>query len=270
LIEEDIIENMSKFIKKLTQIRQCEPQPMGFVLGKTCPEKSNMQLVAYLTADSPEKVIGGLSSADAALVEVTKADDIGLLEKICQIKDGVPSGAWLKASNANTLKKTLNVNCDFTVFPASASLSSTQKDKMGRVLELDASLSEGFLRTANDLPVDAVMVFNKDEENSLTLHRLMVIQRLVYMINKPILVSVPANITGAELQPIWDVGIAGVIVEVSDEKSLENLEDIHKAIEKLAPPAFRKKSKGSPVLPRMQMEPEKPAEEEGGEEEEDE
>ena len=261
---------MSKFIKKLTQLRQNEPQPMGFMLGRPSQEKPNMQLVAYLTADSPDKASGALSSADAAIVEVTKADDIGILEKVCEMKDGIPGGGWLKSSSANTLKKAANVDCDFSVFTTAAPLSMTQKDKLGRILELDASLSEGFLRTANDLPIDAVIVFSKAEENSLTLNRLMVIQRLVYMINKPILVSIPANVTSPELQALWDMGIAAVVVEIADEKSLDSLAEVHKAIEKLAPPAFRKKSKGSAILPRMQPEPEQHEEEEGGEEEEDE
>src|ERR1035437_10085244 len=118
---------MSKFIKRLTQLRQCEPQPMGFMLGKASPEKPKMQLVACLTADSPNKAKSGLSSADAALIEVTKADDISILEKICQIKDGIPSGGWLKSSNGNTLKKAFNMDCDFTVFPATVPLTLTQK-----------------------------------------------------------------------------------------------------------------------------------------------
>ncbi len=259
---------MSRLIDKLTRIRQNEPQPIGFMLGRAAAEKPRMQLIASITADNLEKLSEGLKSADAALIEINRADDVAALGKFCEAKDKMPGGGWLKASSSGTLKKAINVVCDFAVFPGTISLTAIQKDKMGRILELDTSLSDGFLRTANDLPIDAVLAFSKGEDNSLTMNRLMLFQRLAYMINKPILVSIPDNLTGVELQAIWDIGISGVIVELADEKSIEKLAELHKEIEKLAPPAFRKKGKANALVPRAQPDSEKPPAE--GEEEEDE
>jgi hypothetical protein len=260
---------MSRFIDKLKHLCQVGPQPMGFMVSKASSEKPKMQLVACLATENLDKVSDGLNSADAALIVIAKSDDIGTLEKVCQLKDGVPGGGWLKASNGGTLKKVLNATCDFVVFPSSAPLTVTQKDKLGRVLELDASLNEGLLRTANDLPVDAILVSGKEAEISLTLNRLMLIQRLVYLVNKPILVSIPNSLTGVELQALWDMGISGVVVDVVDEKSAEKLVELRKAVEKLNPAAFCKKARLSAILPRLQPEAEKPAEEEEGDEEDE-
>lgn len=257
---------MSRFIDKLKDLFKTEVQPMGFMAGKVTAEKPRMQLVARIPADNLDKVSGNLSSADAVLVDIAGADDIGALEKVCQVKGGAPAGGWLKSSNG-ALKKLMNTACDFVVFPAAASLSATQKDKLGRVLELDAASSEGLLRTVNDLPVDAVLI-SAEEEIALTFNRLMLIQRVIHLVSKPVLVPISAGLGEFELQTLWDMGVSSVVVEAKDEKSAEKLANLHKTLEKLNPPAVRKKSRLSPVLPRLAPEAPPPPEEEGGEEDE--
>jgi hypothetical protein len=262
---------MSRFIDKISRIRQNEPQPIGFAaLGRSASEKPRLQVVAYMKTDNPAQFSGGLNSPDAELIEINKVDDVAVLEKACAAKSDIPIGGFLKASNAGTIKKAISVACDFVAFPGSTPLTVTQKDKIGRVLILDTSLNERFLRATGDLPVDAVLVLEK-EGDALTFNRLMLFQHLINSINKPLLVSIPFGLTDSELQALWDMGISGVVVEMEDEKSLEKLAELRKSIEKLEPPAFRKKFKGSPTLPRVQAEPEKPSQEEEGDgEEEDE
>jgi hypothetical protein len=263
---------MSRFIDRLNRLFKAEPQPMGFMVSRPSAESPKMQLVASLTADVVDKVSVALESADAALIEVTKADDVDALEKVCLAKQGVPGGGWLKSASSGTLEKALKAACDFWVFPATTPLSLTQKDKIGRILEVDFSLPEGLLRTANDLPIDAVLAFSKKEDIALTLNRLMLIQRLIYSIQKPVLVFVPDDLSSKELQALWDMGISGAVVQVTDETAGEKLAGLRKAIGELKAPAFRKKSRFGPMLPRMQPEAPQPPEEEeeDGDGEEDE
>jgi hypothetical protein len=263
---------MSRFIDKLNRLFKAEPQPMGFMTSRATIESPKMQLVVCLAADVLEKVSGALEPADAILIEVTKADDIDALEKVCLAKQGVPGGGWLRSASSGTLEKALKAACDFWVFPPTTPLSLTQKDKVGRILEVDFSLSEGLLRTANDLPIDAVLASVKKEDIALNLNRLMLIQRLIYMIQKPVMIFVPDGLSAKELQALWDIGISGAIVQVTDETAGEKLAGLRKAIGELKAPAFRKKSRFGPMLPRMQQDaPEPPEEEEedgGGEEDE--
>ena len=259
---------MSRLVDKLKSLREATPQPLGFTAFTPSPEKPRLQLIAAVTADNLERLSSRPGSVDAVLVEVAKSDDVDGLEKVCQVKDGVPGGARIKAANGGVLKKVLNAACDFAVFGPGASLAVTQKDRLGRVLEIDVSISEGLMRTAADLPVDAVLAAGAGEEKTLTLNWLMLIQRLVYLVGKPVLVPVPPGINGADLQALWDMGIGGVIVEVADDKSADKLSDIKKLIEKLNPPALRKK-KAAPILPRLQPEAPAPLEEEGGGEEDE-
>lgn len=258
---------MSRLIDKLTKIRQVEYQPMGFALGRVTSESPKMQILAYLSSENVDKLSDSVSSADAILVEITKSDNINALEKLCRSKNGVPAGGWLKAASGGTLKKALNINCDFVIFPADTQLNVIPKEKVGRILEVEASWSEGLLRTTNDLPVEAILFPGEEAEVAVTLNRLMLFQRLVYMVNKPILVSAPSNLTSVELQALWDMGIGGIVIEVNDEESAKGLADLHEAIEKLTPPAFRKKNRASAILPRPSVEEPKP---ERGDEEEDE
>jgi hypothetical protein len=258
---------MSRLIEKLTRIRQSEPQPMGFRLGQSASEKPRLQLVACFNSENMEKLSAVADTADAIMIEVTGSEDLDALEKVCQSKDKMIGGGWLKISGSGTLKKAFNDACDFMVFPPATAVNLIPREKVGCVLELDASLSEGLLRTANDLPVDAVLIFGKDIENTLTLNRLMLVQRVAYMLNKPILMSVPTGYSQAEMQAIWDIGVSAVVVEISAEKQLEKLAELRKIIDKLAPPASRKKDRTRAILPRLQAEPE--PEEEGEEEEEE-
>lgn len=258
---------MSRLIDKLTKIRQIEPQPMGFAVSKPTSEKPRMQLLASSASQTLGKLEDGLRSADAVIIKVTKSDDIEVIDKVCQEKDAYPSGGWLQFSDNKIMAKLKDTVCDFVVFNSDSPLITLEKDKMGRVLELDASLTEGLLRTANDLPVDAVLVSGLNRESPITFNHLMQIQRVAYLINKPILVEIPMDLSGEELQALWDTGIAGVIVELVDKKSVDKFTELREAIGKLSPAAALKRSRMRPVLPHLQTET--PAPEQGGEEEDE-
>jgi hypothetical protein len=259
---------MSRFIEKLNRIHQKEPQAMGFMISKPSQVKPRMQIAVSLTADNPDKDSANLASADAVIVQVAKSSEFKSLEKICQAKDGLPAGGWVKAAESDTLKKLMDTACDFVIFSANAPLTIIPKEKVGRILQLDASLSEGLLRTANDLPVDAVLIADETAESPLTLDRLMFIQRLAYLISKPIMVKIPMNLSEDELQAIWNTGVSGIVVELNEKQPGEKIAELRGIIEKLQPPAANKKSKMSPILPRMQPESPTAKDDEDGEEEE--
>jgi hypothetical protein len=260
---------MSRLIGIFKKMRQVEPQPIGFMTNKIASEKPRLQLIISVSLSNLDNAAEAIKKADAAILEIAKSDEVSGIEKACQLKENILAGVWLKATSAGTLKKLLNSECDFAVFPSSVPLSVTQKEKLGKILELDASISEGLLRAAGDLPVDAVLVSGKEADIALTLNRVMLIQRIAYLVNKPILVSVPDDVTQNDLQTLWDMGISGVVIEAADEKSSDKLAEISKAISKLNPAVFRKKARMTALLPRMQPETPAPPQEDGGEEEDE-
>ncbi len=263
---------MSKFIDNLTKLTQIEQKPMGFMLQtKAAPEKPRLQVIAKITAEVLEKSAQNLAKADALILDIVKADDVSVLEKAAAAKEGPTIGGRLKTLSAAAAKKALNSGCDFLVISPDAPVSLTHDEKMGKVLELEAGLSDILLRTSADLPVGAVIALEKEVGETLTLNRLMELHRLVYLIKPPLLVRVPLSFSVEELQILCDMGIKGVLVEVVDAKDVEKLADLHKAIAQLKKPAPHKKDKMTAMVPSIQSAVTPPLEEDGGDgEEEDE
>jgi hypothetical protein len=262
---------MSSLIKKLNNVRQPEPQPLGFMLSSHSSEKARMQIIASLRPDLLETASEALKFADGLIIDPIAEGEHKAVEKFCKAEDNLPAGRRLKETDEKSGKKVLDTVCDFLIFNSSSPVSAVKKENFGRILELDLNLGDSLLRAAGDLPVDALMTPSNISDNSLTLQNLMVIQRLVSLVNKPVLVFVSNEIGPAELQSLWDIGICGIVLEVTGSKSMDRLAEIRQKIEKLGPPAFRKKSKMTAILPQSQTE--KPAPEDNGDddnEEEDE
>jgi hypothetical protein len=260
---------MSRLIKKLNKIRQPEAQPMGFMSINASVEKSRMQVVASLNTEILEAAAEGLKSADAVLLDASTPVAIKAADKFCQASDDIPGGRWLKDTGEKAVKKALDGACDFIVFNSSAPTDITANEKIGRILELDINLSDGLLRSAGDLPVDAILIPAGKYGPFMTLQDLMNVHRLAAGPNKPVLVSISADISSDNLQALWNIGICGVVVEITDEKSSIVLSEIRQKIEKLGPPAFRKKTKASAILPQSHLEKAEPEEDEGEEEEDE-
>ena len=261
---------MSQLIDKLTHVRKPEPQPIGFMAARTAAEKPGMQLVAVVKTDSLDIASQGLKSADAVILEINTPDDAGVLEKKCQGDDKVIFGGWLKAGNSEVLDSLMKSGCDFAVFSPAAPLSITADEKIGRILELDITLSEALLRTVNDLPVDGVLVSGREPETGLTIDRLMQLQRLMNNVRKPVIVPVADDIARDDLQALWNMGITGAAVEVIDQKTAGKLDALRKVMKSLSPAEIRKKEKTSALLPRLQPEsPASPRIDNGDEEEDD-
>ena len=208
-----------------------------------------------------------LSKADALILDIIKADDVSTLEEAVKAKEGPIAGARLKTSSAGTVKKALNSGCDFLVFAPDAPVSLTRDDQIGKVIEMESGFSDILLRTAGDLPVDAVIAVEKEAGEILTIKRLMDLQRMIYLVKPPLLVKVPLSFSVEELQVLCDMGIKGVLVEVEEVKTAEKLADLRKAIESLKKPSPRKKDKMCPTVPSLKAEA-APVQEEEEEEEE--
>ena len=163
----------------------------------------------------------------------------------------IPWGGWLRDTGSAGIKQLAKIDSDFLVFPAANTpLAILQNDKVGKILEVEASLNEGLLRTVDELPVDAVLLAGEmGEANFLTWRHLMLFQRFVDLLAKPLLVSIPAKVTANELQTLWEVGVNGVIVAVGAGQPAEKLKELRQAIDKLTYPSPRKPRKAEALLP---------------------
>lgn len=239
---------------------------MGFVLGKAASGKIRMPLIAWIQSENREIINAIPDYVQAVMVEVSKADDLEALDKVCDSSEKVIAGGWLRGAGSGILKKAFSAACDFMVFPPATAVNMVPKEKTDCILELDADLDDGLIRAVNDLPVEAVLVFGKEVDKTITLSRLMQVQRVTYLVSKPVLMCVSSSYSETEMQALWDAGISAAVLDLSGEKPLEKLAYFAGVIEKLTPPALRKKDRIRPILPHLQAEPEPP---QGDEEEEE-
>ena len=254
---------MSKFIDKLNRVSKATAQPMGFRAASAFAERPKMQIVASVAESDIDSLADSVDGADAVLISIPKSGlGAEALKKISKVLSEIPWGGWLRGIAKGKIKQMIENGCDYVVFPAADSSVGTPSDEeVGKILQIEASLSEGMLRTINQLPVDAVLVGAEQKgKYDLTWHQLMLFQRIANMVTKPLLVPVPANTAASELQVLWDAGVDGVVVETGAGKPAEELEKLRKVIDGLTFPTTRRHEKREAVLPRVDKDAEAVAE----------
>jgi len=108
-----------------------------------------------------------------------------------------------------------------------------------------------------------VLIAGEQKEGCfLTWHHLMLFRRFASLLTKPLLVSIPSNVTADELQTLWDGGVDGVVVEVGAGQPAGGLKELRRVIDKLVLPSSRKQGKPGALLPYISREKEVIAEEE--------
>jgi hypothetical protein len=243
---------MSRFVDKLKQVSQAVPQSMGFRSAQPVSVKPRILLIASLAQADIDDLADRVAGADAGLLSITKlSSGANALGKVSQAVSDIPWGGWLRDIAEGEVERVTKTGFDFVVFPpASTPLATLKDDKVGKILEIGATLSEGLLRAVDALPVDAVLVTNEQEgEYFLTWQHLMFFQRCADLLSKPLLVSIPSKVSANELQALWEAGVNGVVVGVGTGQPVERLRELRQVIDKLVFPPQRERRKTEALLP---------------------
>lgn len=234
---------MSKFIDKLKQALS-GGQPIGFrATAAAAPSKPRMLLVASVTQADTGRLADIVAGADAGLLSMAKlSSGAKALQQASKAMPDIPWGGWLKEAGKEGVGE---VAADFVVFPAGSSLAGLDDKEPGKILEVEPSLEPGLLKAVDDLPVDAVLIATGDEP-LLTWRDLMLFQRCANILSKPLLVSVPPQVTAAELGALWEAGARGVVVKAGAEGKIA---EIRQMLDKLPSPSAGKRIKAEPLLP---------------------
>ena len=112
---------MSRFVDKLKQVSQFEPQPMGFRKEKAA-SRSRLLLVAEVKDGAAAGVVEG---ADAVLLE-------GTVKKL-PAKMGLPVGIRLSCGKAGKLE-----GIDYVVFTPEMPVTIAGDEKTGKIMEVEA------------------------------------------------------------------------------------------------------------------------------------
>ncbi len=242
---------MSKLIDRLTQTAETVAAPMGFGAAKRASVKLKMVLVARVEpADNTAPLADYVSSADAVVTtQINTGQDIAR-SLPCTVW-----GLWREEKGRQPIKELAEAGADFAVLPLDAELGLAGTEKMGKILLVEPSLSEGLVGTINELPADAVLLADDQrEKDAVTWRQLMLCQRFTDLLSRPLLATVPASVTGDELKALWKAGVDGVVVAVKTIKQAEKLKALRQIIDK-TDFATRPRKKVSALLPRISEEP---------------
>ncbi len=245
---------MSRFIDKLNRLSRTEPQPIGFRMAQPASPKPKIQLVASLAQESVEGLADYVAGADAGLLRISKLSSVAqILQKLSQTLSDIPWGGWLQGRGRGEIKRVMKIGCDFVVFPATNTpMAMLQNDEVGKILEVEASLGEGLLRAANELPIDAVLIGSKQgEDYFLTWQHLMLFRRFADLLTKPLLVSIPSSVTAEELRALWEAGVDSVVIEVRVGQPQDRLKELRQVVDKLVFPLTRRRESLKPLLPHI-------------------
>jgi len=259
---------MSKLMEKLKQTTGTAPKPMGFGAAPAAERKQKILLIASLAqASTAEHMVEIAAVADAIIIE--KPGPASAIAESARRLARIPWGIHMENVSHQEIESLLKAGCDFFVLAQDTPLDLPDAPEMGKVLQVDDSLSEGVLRTVNALPVDAALVAAEMEGKArLTWRHLMFLQRAAELLTKPVLASAPLKVSAQELQMLWKAGVDAVVIRVAEGQATD-LKEVRRIIDGLTFPS-RQGKKLEAVLPRTSEERETAPEPEVEEEEEDE
>ncbi|MFC1935062.1 hypothetical protein ACFLXZ_01960 [Chloroflexota bacterium] len=249
---------MSQLINKLKAITKSAPQPIGFHKAQPVLPKPKMLLITSLPQPtSNARLADYAKDSDAILLRFDKSSEKngGQPEPVHSLPN-IPWGKWIEDVDEKDARKMTDAGCDFAVFPPNSTVSALgQGKKIGKILQIESSIGDGLLRTLNELPVDAVLIpAGKDKETRLTWRHLMLFQRSANILTKPLLVTLPPNITANEIRLLWEAGIDGIIITTGDDLQENKPAELRRAIAELDRLPPRKRGKTEALLPHVSEE----------------
>jgi len=242
--------DMSRFIDKLKQTTRAVSQPMGFKAAISVSAKPKILLVASVAGADIRNLADSTAGADAVSWPLSKSSQgVKVLKEVNRVVSGLPWGGRIEDGGVSGLEPVVKAGCDFIVFPATSTfLSIVETVKVGEIIAVEASLSDGLLKAIDDLPVDAVLI-NSELEESLTWQHLMLFQRFANILSKPLLTQLPFNLSAHELQALWSIGLDAVVVDVGVGQPVERISQLREVIDGVDFPLRRRGGKGEALLP---------------------
>jgi hypothetical protein len=203
--------------------------------------------------------------ADAGLI-VGEATSARVLKQVVEVAGDIPVGVSVKGADERQIEEFAEAGCDFLVFDMGMRAGALRKkEDMGKFLTVEHSLDQGLVRAINSLEVDGVLIMGREGDSFLPVERLLVCRRFVELLEKSIIVTLPSEVTKADLTGLWEVGVDGVVAPSG--YSAEALIELREMVSDLPKRSRGRRPRGGAMLPRLSANISE--DEEGDEEEED-
>lgn len=210
---------MSKLVEKLRQTSKGAAQPIGFRgTAAAAQSGSPMVLVASLTLSRAETSPSLLDKADAMLLKEAPGKNPTAFE-------GIPWGTFLKEGTTEEVDRLKEAGCDFVIFePGLAPVVLLGEEGLGKIVQIDASLSDGMVRAVERLSIDGIYLKG---DSHLSVHWLMFCQHVANLVRKPVMAGAPLSITREALGQFQNTGLLGLVVELdrAGDKALSRLRE---------------------------------------------
>ncbi|HEY8173802.1 MAG TPA: hypothetical protein VIH21_12015 [Dehalococcoidia bacterium] len=222
---------MSKLGDKIRKVTRLEAQPLGFVTARATKDATLVLVgVARDAAAAADLVKRG---ADAVLVESDNGNAPA---------DGI-AGGWIRnGRDAGGLK---TAGYDFAVFdPDVTPSTAVLEEEIGYVLVLPGDIGDVELRAIESFQLDAIDVGSID--GALSVRKQIDLRRIFALTRKPLMATVPANISVEQLQALRDTNVT-----VVGAKGGDDVEKLRKTIDALPQRTRRKdEDRPFPMVPR--------------------
>ena len=207
---------MSKFIEMLTKVDEQAPAPMGFGLRNADRRSANALAIAGTVAPSGlAKAKAAVKSVDAVLLNSTDKDQKTLDKAAAKLNDEIwgVRGGTVSADQARHLAE---AGCDFIVFDAEGtSAALLDIDDIGKVVTIGDELDDDMARSIAGVPIDAVLYTPGELDLPLTVGGLLALSRVRGLLDLPSIMAVSGAITGDDIAALRNVGIAGLVMDLS-------------------------------------------------------
>ncbi len=261
---------MSKFLDRLEKINRGVPASMGFGAAHRVEKIPSLALIGSI---SDSKKAGQAASnlatigADGVVIDGISIEDVvqGVAKNLGDIPWGLRVDSLKREDAAGYREK----GCDFLAFgPQAAQLGAFEDEDTGYFLCIPPDMEERYLRSVEDLPVDAALLAMKSVEPPITLEHLITIGAVRGCFSKYLLLEVSGTLSTSEMDGLREMGVDGLVVDAT-RLTLKELEGLKDALLALPRKQRAKSNKLRALVPSGAFSPSNsPAQEEQEEDEE--
>jgi hypothetical protein len=238
---------MSKFVDKLQSLSKSSTTPIGFHPSVSELKSPAMLLIAGLSGTQvKEAKIVADANTDAGLI-LSEGPSAKVVKQMVEAVGDIPLGVFVKGMSEEKINELVSLGCDFVVFDIKAAAAALHKEKLGKILMIEPSLDQGFVRAINSLKVDGVFISSRGGDSFVAVEHLLVCRRFVELLEKPVIMASPSLVTKVELTSLWQAGVDGVVAPPA--QSAEALTELKKMIGDLPRGARGRRAKAGVMLP---------------------
>jgi hypothetical protein len=242
---------MSKLLDRLDKIGRGASVSMGFGAAAREEKLPGIALLGKLSgAVKSAQAASTLAKlgVDGAIIEGMGIEEIS--KKLAQTLEHIPWGVSVTELKNGQVGNYRDQGCDFLAFgPKGALLEALEEDDTGYILSIDPDMDERYLRTIEDLPVDAVLLSMKSVEPPLTVQDLITISSVRGNFSKYLLLEVTGGFSANELEGLRGIGVDALVVEATT-LSAKKLQELRDALLALPKRQRSRSPRASAVLPR--------------------